>query len=80
VRIDGMFKEQIEFQTEHQLTHWAGANFPFAGVDLYVHIRPRDQWHRQRALELADKLSRQGLMIGISRQGTDCRLRHWRLQ
>jgi hypothetical protein len=25
VRIDGMFKEQLQFQTGYQLTHWARA-------------------------------------------------------
>ena len=80
VSIDGVFKEQLEFQTEHQLTHWAGANFPFAGGNLYVHIQPREPCHNQQVLELADKLSRHGLMIGISRRRTVCRSQHWRLQ
>lgn len=80
VRVDGELKEQREFQTQPQLTCWAGANPGFAGGDIYVHIRPRQPGHRRRALELADRLSRLGLTIGISRQSPVCRSRHGRLQ
>lgn len=80
VRVDGELKEQLEFLSQQQLARWAGANPGFAGGDIYVHIRSRQPGHKRRALELADRLSRQGLIIGISRQRPVCRSQRGRLQ
>lgn len=80
VRVDGVLREQLEFRQDHQLARWAGTYLGIAGEELYVHIRPQEAGHKQRALELADKLSRQGMMTGISRQRSDCRSRLRRLQ
>ena len=80
LQVNGMLKGQLEFKTECQLTSWVCATLDPADRDLYVHIRPRSTCHKHRALDLADKLSRRGMMIGLSAQRSVCRDQPRRLQ
>ncbi len=68
LQVDGEVREQLVFQSEILLTDWVKATFQTAGWNLYVHLQSREACHRHRVLELGHKLSRQGIMIGISEQ------------
>lgn len=68
LQVDGEVREQLVFQSELLLTDLVSAIFRTTGWNLYVHLRSREACHRHRVLELGHKLSRQGMMVGISEQ------------
>lgn len=68
LQVDGEVREQLVFQSEPLLTDLVSAIFRTTGWNLYVHVRSRETCHRHRVLELGHKLSRQGMMVGISEQ------------
>jgi hypothetical protein len=68
LQVDGEVREQLVFQSELLLMDWVGTIFQTAGWNLYVHLQSRQACHRHRVLELGHKLTRQGMMIGISEQ------------
>lgn len=80
LQVDGMIREKLEFQGQLQLTNWADSSLFAADGDLYVHLRPRRACHNYKALELAQKLSRQGMTIGISGRRPVCLPQNRRLQ
>jgi len=80
LQVDGMVKQQMVFKTELQVIDWTSRILCMTGPGLYVRMRTEGIRHRQRALELARKLSLPGLMIGIAGQRSVCRTRNRRLQ
>jgi hypothetical protein len=80
LQVDGVSREQLKFTTEDQFTNWVNTILSTPDLDLYVRVRTREVNHRSTALELAEKLSCQGVMIGISGQQSVCRSKEGRLQ
>jgi len=80
LQVDGVIRGQFEFQTEYQLTDWAGTMLCTTGGNLYVRVQPFEATQKQLVLQLAGKLSLEGMTIGISGQRSVCRSKDRRLQ
>ncbi|MGW8312812.1 MAG: hypothetical protein ACWGOL_06250 [Desulfuromonadales bacterium] len=78
--IDGLTEEQLVFDTACQLTSWAGTILGTSSADLYVHIQAGATCYRGVTLQLVEKLSLEGMTVGISGQSPVCRSASWRLQ
>ena len=80
LQVDGMVNLQMVFETEFQVLDWTSRILCMTGPGLYVRMRTEGSHQRQKALELARKLSLPGLMIGMAEQRSVCRTRSRRLQ
>jgi hypothetical protein len=78
--IDGLTEEHFEFDTACQLTSWAGTILGASGDDLYVHVQSGATCYRGMTLRLVEKLSLEGMTVGISGPSPVCRSASWRLQ
>ena len=66
LQVDGTVRQRLVLQTECEVIDWAAnAMLCSTGYDLYIHLRAGKPRLKQVALELACKLSRQDVMIGI---------------
>jgi hypothetical protein len=80
LQVDGMIQQRLVLQTAREVADWTDTILCIAGQDLYIHVRPEGTRQNQAALELAGKLSRQDLMIGITEQPASCLTKSLRLQ
>jgi hypothetical protein len=80
LQVDGMIQKRLVLQTAREVADWTDTILCIAGQDLYIHVRPQGTRQNQVALELAGKLSRQDLMIGITEQPAICGIKSPRLQ
>ena len=81
IQVDGLLKQRRVFQTAIEVSDWTAAIFCTTDRDLYVHLRaPAGADHGHLVLDLAGKLARQGLMIGITEEESVCRAGNRRLQ
>ena len=80
LQVDGMIQQYLVLQTAREVTDWTDTFLCMAGQDLYIHVRFQGAMQNPAALELAGKLSRQDLMIGITEHPAICRIKGPRLQ
>jgi hypothetical protein len=80
LQVDGVRRDQFEFQAGCQLAEWASAILCTTGGNLYVRVQPFEESHWQMVLQLVGELSLDGVTISISGQRPVCRSRNRRLQ
>ncbi len=73
LRVDGVLKKRRVFQSDIELADWTASIFSTIDPDLYVHLRaPAGTYHGHLVLDLARKLARQGIVIGIAEEESVC--------
>jgi hypothetical protein len=72
-QVDGIIRQQKVFETDMQVVDWTNKLLNLNGPDLYVRLRSHGPYQKRAVLELARKLSRPGLLIGLAGQRSVCR-------